>query len=112
MVMCCAQQRKRMRWLMHLHSRNRACAVAFGLSPVKTSGLRNKAIPGGVVSFAAFPRTLKSQEVFHETHAKALARSACIRRRRYGGEHTGIRAAAATATEHTCHHGGRCRLVQ
>jgi Sulfatase len=25
-----------------------------------------------------FPRTLKGQEVFHESHAKALARSACI----------------------------------
>src|SRR5262249_22557397 len=102
--MCCAQQRKRMRWLMHLHSRNRACAVAFGLSPVKTAGLSNKAIPGGVVSFAAFPRTLKGQEVFHEAHAKALARSAWIRRRRYGGESASSRA-AATEAQHPLHHG-------
>ena len=36
----------------HLHGGYRACAVAISLSPVKTAGLCNKAIPDGVVSFA------------------------------------------------------------
>src|SRR5262249_25375351 len=62
-----------------------------------------------------FPRTLKGQEVFHETRAKALARSASIRRRRYGGESASSRTAAAAAeaaaeAKHTLHHGRRHRL--
>src|SRR5262249_13667824 len=91
---------------MHLHSRDSARAVVIRLSTVKSADLCNKAIPGGVVSFALSHEPPKGQEVFHEIHAKALARSACIRRRRYGGE-SASSCTAATETQHPLHHGRR-----
>src|SRR5262249_22408424 len=94
---------------MHLHSRDSARAVVIRLSTVKSADLCNKAIPGGVVSFALSHEPPKGQEVFHEIHAKALARSACIRRRRYGGE-SASSCTAATETQHPLHHGRRHRL--
>src|SRR5262245_62654573 len=85
-----------------------ACTVSIGYYPIRLLASSIKQSPVGLFSFGLFPRTPKGQEVFHDGHAKALARSACIRRGRYG-ECAGGRP-AATETQHPLHHGRRHRL--